>query len=106
MDVKASKPVNGEESDYGMQDYSGRCYDAETCSLRDRGDSWTVDNTCERATCVLASNGTLLEKRTRCSEPLPLFSEDCYIVRVEGKPYPDCCPQLYCNGKLVSYAPA
>ncbi|XP_071520384.1 uncharacterized protein [Panulirus ornatus] len=62
-----------------------------------------LDQTCERATCILASNGTLLEKRTRCSEPPPLFNEDCYIVRIEGKSYPQCCPQLFCNGKPVSF---
>lgn len=86
-----------------LRDYSGKCYDAERCSLRSTGESWTVDQTCERATCILASNGTLLEKRTRCSEPPPLFNEDCYIVRIEGKSYPQCCPQLFCNGKPVSF---
>ncbi|XP_042239080.1 U-scoloptoxin(16)-Er13a-like [Homarus americanus] len=89
-----------------LRDHSGKCYDADRCSLRTTGESWTVDHTCERATCIIASNGTLLEKRTRCSEPPPLYSETCYIVRVEGRPYPDCCPQLYCNGKLVSFAQA
>ncbi|MPC98776.1 hypothetical protein E2C01_094157 [Portunus trituberculatus] len=46
-------------------DYSGRCYDAERCSLRTTGETWTVDSTCEQATCMQASNGTLLEKRIR-----------------------------------------
>ncbi|XP_050733099.1 U-scoloptoxin(16)-Er9a-like [Eriocheir sinensis] len=88
-----------------LRDYNGRCYDAERCSLHTTGETWTVDSTCEQATCVQASNGTLLEKRIRCSELLPLFNENCYIVRVEGKAYPHCCPQLYCEGKLVSSSP-
>ncbi|XP_042889962.1 uncharacterized protein LOC122264923 [Penaeus japonicus] len=87
-----------------LRDYGGRCFDADQCSLRDAGESWTIHRSCEQATCVIASNGTLLEKRTRCSEPPPLFTEDCYIVRVQGRPFPDCCPQLYCSDKLVSFS--
>ncbi|XP_064120100.1 uncharacterized protein LOC135224726 [Macrobrachium nipponense] len=87
-----------------LRDYSGRCFDAERCSLRDQGETWTIDHTCERATCYVASNGTLLEKRTRCAEPPKLDSEDCYIVRVEGKPYPECCSKLYCKGREVSFS--
>lgn len=87
-----------------LRDYSGRCFDADQCSLRDTGESWTIHQTCERATCVLATNGTLLEKRSRCPDPPPLFTEECYIVRVQGRPFPDCCPQLYCNDELVSFS--
>ncbi|KAF2360635.1 Single domain Von Willebrand factor type C domain [Trinorchestia longiramus] len=82
-------------------DHSGSCFDASRCSLRKVGERWTVHEDCETAMCHLADNGTLYERRTRCAA-VDIPSNDCYIVRVVGKPFPDCCPQLYCNDTLVS----
>ncbi|XP_076069284.1 U-scoloptoxin(16)-Cw1a-like [Oratosquilla oratoria] len=87
-----------------LRDYPDKCFDGERCHLHAIGESWTVDEVCERATCTRASNGTLVERRTGCEQPPPLINEKCYIVRVQGRSYPDCCSQLYCNGKLVSYS--
>lgn len=85
-----------------LRDHSGQCFDASRCSLREVGEEWTVHRDCERATCQVAVNGTLMEKRTRCREPSPILSEDCYILRVEGRPFPHCCPKLFCNDKPVT----
>ena len=64
-------------------DYGGRCYDAERCSLKTTGETWTVDSTCEQATCVQASNGTLLEKRIRWEAYIPFAF--CALWRKSGK---------------------
>ena len=50
---------------FSLADYSGRCFDAERCTLRPLGATWTIDDTCEMATCIQAPNGTLMEKRNR-----------------------------------------
>ncbi|CAL4089742.1 unnamed protein product [Meganyctiphanes norvegica] len=92
-----------------LRDHSGFCFDAERCSLRRQNQTWTVDETCERATCTKVDDGSLMEKRTRCSQPPPLDSFnglDCYIVRVQGRDFPDCCPKLWCDGEPVSFSEA
>jgi len=85
-----------------LRDYPGRCFDSNRCAIKNVGQSWTVHNVCERSACQRATNGTLLERRTRCREISGIPSEDCYIIRVEGMPFPHCCPKLYCNDTRVT----